>query len=294
VRTDGGVVSLDHVVVAVADLEARARETAALLGREVSWRGTHPALGSANALFRLENTYLELLAPAGEGTLATALRARLETAGEGLLALAFGTEDAAALARRLRGFGLEADAPRPGAGRDDRTGATRRWQTVGVPLVSARGVGLFAIEHAADSAPLPPAECTAAAEASVRALDHVVLMTPDLAAARRLYGEVLGVRLALDRSFEARGQRILFFRVGGATVEVVGPAEPPADAVGPDRLWGLAWRVDDVEAAAQRVGAAGFDVSGVRSGAKPGTAVCTLRGEPAGVATLLIGPERPA
>ena len=289
---DGGVVTLDHVVVAVADLEARTRETAALLGRDPSWRGTHAAMGSANALFRLENTYLELLAAAGEGPVGAAVRGRLAAAGEGLLALAFGTVDAAAFAERLRGFGLEADAPRPGEGRDEATGAVRRWQSVGVPFAATRGVGVFALEHASDSDPLPPAQATGAPDACVQALDHVVLMTPDLEAARRLYGDVLGIRLALDRRFEARGQRILFFRVGGATVEVVGPLEPPADPPAADRLWGLAWRVEDVEAAARRVAAAGFDVSQVRSGAKPGTAVCTVRGETAGVATLLIGPER--
>jgi catechol 2,3-dioxygenase-like lactoylglutathione lyase family enzyme len=125
--------------------------------------------------------------------------------------------------------------------------------------------------------------------AAVEALDHVVILSGDLEGSRRLYGDQLGLRLALDRTFEARGQRILFFRVGGATVEVVGAAGPP-DAPGPDRAWGLAWRVPDVAAARARVAQAGFDVSGIRSGAKPGTAVCSVRGEPLGVATLLIGP----
>ncbi|MBW2374309.1 MAG: glyoxalase, partial [Deltaproteobacteria bacterium] len=46
----------------------------------------------------------------------------------------------------------------------------------------------------------------------------------------------------------------------------------------------------DIEAARARVAQAGFDVSGIRPGAKPGTSVCSVRGEPLGVATLLIGP----
>ena len=37
----------------------------------------------------------------------------------------------------------------------------------------------------------------------------------------------------------------------------------------------------------------GFDVSEVRSGRKPGTRVCTVNGEPNGVATLLITHDRP-
>jgi hypothetical protein len=46
--------------------------------------------------------------------------------------------------------------------------------------------------------------------------------------------------------------------------------------------------VPDAEAARERLAAAGFDVSEVRPGAKPGTRVCTVRREAWGVPTLLI------
>ena len=36
-----------------------------LLGRRPSWRGEHPGYGTANTLFRLDNTYLELLLELG-------------------------------------------------------------------------------------------------------------------------------------------------------------------------------------------------------------------------------------
>ena len=44
----------------------------------------------------------------------------------------------------------------------------------------------------------------------------------------------------------------------------------------------------DVQAAHARLARQGFDVSDVRPGRKPGTHVCTVRGEPCGVATLLL------
>ena len=50
------------------------------------------------------------------------------------------------------------------------------------------------------------------------------------------------------------------------------------------------WQVADADAARQRIAEAGFDVSEVRGGNKPGTRVCTVRGEPCGVKTLLIEP----
>jgi catechol 2,3-dioxygenase-like lactoylglutathione lyase family enzyme len=268
--------ALDHVVIAVSDLEAAERSYAELLGRSPSWRGVHPRAGTSNVLFRLENTYLELLA----GT----------KLGEGLRGLAFATDDAKAEAARLQQHGIQASDPVEGEGRDGASGAVRRWRNSFLPTESTRGLLLFAIEHLTSESALPRAPATAPAETTVHALDHVVVASDELEAARRLYGDALGLRLALDRRFEARGVRILFFRVGGVTVEVAGPLEPPAAAAPADRFGGLAWRVADLIAARERLAAGGWDVSPVRPGAKPGTQVCSVRAGTAGVPTLLIGP----
>jgi catechol 2,3-dioxygenase-like lactoylglutathione lyase family enzyme len=290
--------SLDHAVIAVRDLAAATEGYAALLGRPPSWRGVHPGVGTANALFRLENTYLELLAPEGEGALGRRLADGLAEQGEGLVALAFGTDDAELCVQRLRAAGLSASDPREGEGRDVESGARRRWRNVLLAPDATRGLWLFAIEHldAADSLALR--ELAAAPEAAVSALDHVVVASTDLEASRSLYGAGLGLRLALDRSFEARGLRMVFFRVGGVTVEVVGqlkrvPGEPGAapEPSTRDRFGGLAWRVPDAQAARERLAAAGFDISEVRPGAKPGTRVCTVRRETWGVPTLLISSD---
>jgi catechol 2,3-dioxygenase-like lactoylglutathione lyase family enzyme len=281
--------ALDHVVILVADLAAGERVYTGLLGRAPSWRGEHAGAGTANVLYRLENSYLELLAPVGEGTLAPALAARLESHGEGLFALAFATRDATAEAARLRAQGIQASEPAEGEGRETASGAVRRWRTTWLPPSATRGLVLFAIEHLASSAALPFAPPHPPAADAVHALDHVVVASEELEASRRLYGEALGLRLALDRRFEARGLRILFFRVGGSTVEIVGSLAPPPVASGVDRLSGLAWRVADVEAARARL-VGSFDVSPVRPGAKPGTLVCTVRAPTASVPTLLIGP----
>jgi catechol 2,3-dioxygenase-like lactoylglutathione lyase family enzyme len=282
--------SLDHAVIAVCDLSAAAEGYAALLGRPPSWRGVYPGAGTENALFRLENTYLELLAPRGEGSLGARLAERLEARGAGLLALAFGTDDAEACARGLRGAGLVALDPSEGEGREAASGARRRWCSVFLAPRSSRGLWLFAIEHRPGGDALPLREPAGDPAAAVTALDHVVVASSDLEASGSLYGAGLGLRLALDRRFEARELRILFFRVGGVTLEVAGSLGKAADPAAEDRFGGLAWRVPDADAARARLAAAGFEVSEVRPGAKPGTRVCTVRRETWGVPTLLIEP----
>jgi catechol 2,3-dioxygenase-like lactoylglutathione lyase family enzyme len=281
---------LDHIVLAVRDLDRATDTYRKLLGREPSWRGRHPAYGTANTLFRLENTYLELLAPAGEGPLAAQVNAWIAEHDESPLALAFGTDDVDAAVAALRARGLPASDPGDGVGRDERTGAERRWRNVFLPPSATRGVMMIVIEHRSAADALPPAAAFAGAQAAVAACDHVVVRSADADASRALYGDVLGLRLALDRRFEDWGVRLLFFRTGHLTVELAaGLAQ--GDPAAPDHFWGISWRVPDLDAAHARLVAAGLDVSEIRTGRRPGTRVATVRSETHGVATLVIGPD---
>jgi catechol 2,3-dioxygenase-like lactoylglutathione lyase family enzyme len=91
---------VDHLVIAVDDLDRATDTYRGLLGLEPSWRGVHPDAGTANTLFRLANTYVELLAPEGDEPFADFLRDHIEQGGEGPLAIAYATKDAAAANRR--------------------------------------------------------------------------------------------------------------------------------------------------------------------------------------------------
>jgi catechol 2,3-dioxygenase-like lactoylglutathione lyase family enzyme len=283
--------SLDHVVIVVSDLKAATATYRRLLGRAPSWQGTHPVLGTANTLFRLSNTSLELLSPGTSGTLVEALRTRLALEGEGILGLAFGTPDAMACASELRASGLPAAEPADGMGRELASGAVRVWKSVLLPTSVTRGIVLFAIEHRSPLDALPVAVPEGLENEIVSGLDHVVVASADLDAAAALYRDGLRLRLTLDRRFELRGLRLLFFRVGGITLELAGQLAGAPDPAAPDRATGLALRTNDVAAARARLAAAGFEVSEVRRGQKRGTRVCTVRRETHGVGTLLIGPD---
>ena len=82
--------------------------------------------------------------------------------------------------------------------------------------------------------------------------------------------------------------RSMFFRCGDLIVEIV--HRPKDDAVDKtrDSLWGLSWRVDDIEATRARLLSSGVDVSDVRTGRKPGTRVVTIRSSTCGIPTLLV------
>ena len=281
------ITGLDHVVVAVRDLDAGIGAYEALLGRAPSWRPAPDAAGVAMAAFGLANVAVELVAPSGEGPLADRLRAVLDVEGEGLASLAFAVDDVERAHRRLTRVGLEPEPVTSGESVDARSGARRRWRRTRASSGATHGVRIFLIEPD----PVPPSVSLGAEAAAVSGLDHVVIRTPDPERAAALYGARLGLDLRLDRSNPAWGSRLMFFRCKDLIVEIAHDLGAGVSS-GPDRAWGLSWRVSDAESAHARLQAAGLDVSDVRPGRKPGTRVFTVRDRTGGVPTLVLEPSR--
>ncbi len=274
---------LDHVVVAVRDLETAVATYRTLLGRTPAWRAEAHGGGATIAIFALANVAVELMAPAGRGPAADRLTAVLDAQGEGLASLAFATGDIDRAHRRLARLGLEPEPIAEGVSVEAGTGARRAWRRTRAATSRTLGVRLFVLQQA----PLPPSSPLAPEPGAVSGLDHVVIRTPDPERATALYGARLALDMRLDRSNEAWGARLLFFRCGDLIVEVAHDLNAGVGA-GPDRLWGLSWRVPDAQATHARLAAAGLDVSEVRAGRKPGTRVLTLRDGSCGVPTLLL------
>ncbi|GAB7068429.1 glyoxalase [Mycobacterium hodleri] len=186
------------------------------------------------------------------------------------------------------GFTVDADATtRVGGvsiglvGREHGTGIVG-WSLRGVPtdLHDLDGV-------ATTSSDRPPASPATHPNGVVR-VDHVVLLSPDLArTVDALAG--LGLRPRRERDGELGGQAIrqVFFRLGEVIVEVVGA--PHTAAEGPSTLWGLTYVAADVEATAE---AFGDRTSPVKDAVQPGRRITTLRHREFGmsVRTALISP----
>lgn len=121
-------------------------------------------------------------------------------------------------------------------------------------------------------------------------LDHLVIRTADAERAIANYGGRLGIELRLERHAPQWGMHMLFFRCGDAILEIVQPLgdEPHTGA---DLLWGVTWRVPDLETTMARLRAAGIEIGEIRQGRKRGTQVCTVGDRRAGIRTLLIQQE---
>ena len=274
------ITGLDHVVILVRDIADGAMAYQTLLARTPAWRNTGD--GADRVLFTLDNMTLELMAPNGDGATADRIREVIAEQGEGLASICFRTGDIAKMYRRLDRLALKPEPVAEVENRDANSGATLSWKRTRTSTAATRGVRLFFLELSKER-PLS----VRSAVASIAALDHVVIATADPERAAALYGARLGLDMALDRSHPDWG-RLMFFRCGDLIVEVVHrPKDATADRTH-DRLWGLSWRVADIDATSARLVAAGIDVSEVRAGRKPGTRVMSVRGGTCGIHTLLL------
>lgn len=118
---------LDHLVIGIGDLVEGTRAFQTLTGVQPVVGGEHPTLGTHNVLVSLgPNRYLEVLAPVPgrETNPMFASVAECETLKPVLWALA--THDVAALNKRVRDAGFDAEDPWPGS-RVTTEGDTLRW-----------------------------------------------------------------------------------------------------------------------------------------------------------------------
>jgi len=274
------ITGLDHAVVLVRNIADSTIACQTLLARAPAWRSSGD--GADRVLFTLDNMTLELMAPSDDGPTANRIRDVIAEQGEGLASIAFRTGDIAKMHRRLDRLALKPEPVTQAESRDTTSGETLSWQRTRAATSATRGLRLFFLELAKERPPSVPL-----AAAPITALDHVVISSGDPERAAALYGARLGLDMALDRSHPDWG-RLMFFRCGDLIVEIVHRPTDQATDKAHDNLWGLSWRVADIDATRARLLSADVDVSDIRTGRKPGTRVLTVRSGTCGIPTLLV------
>jgi len=272
---------LDHLIVAVKDLEEAENNYKKLFGFPPVWKGTHKDLGTSNLLFNFENTYFELLSASGNGAGADLVNNYLAQSGEGLIGMVFATEDINSARHSLVEKGFVVEEPSSGQGINNSDQQTRNWKNLFLPPELTRGIFSFVIEHLDENLP----QSKALNASSPHKLDHVVINTNDADGFIKIYKDAFKIRLALDKIIEHWNKRMLFFRLNKTTIEVI---EQKDDLPSNDQMWGLAWDVKDIEKTHKRLTTEGIEVTPVQKGIKEKTLVATIKSHNHNVPTLLI------
>jgi hypothetical protein len=179
------------------------------------------------------------------------------------------------------GFSVDSDAVcRIGGVRIRLAGSDRGAGIVGWSL---RGLPSDGSLHDIDGIPTTRSDAVAAMPAEhangVLAIDHVVLLSPDL---RRTVESlaIIGVepRRERDGQLGGRSMRQIFFRAGEVIIEVVGSPETASE--GPSSLWGITYVVADIDATAAYFG---DRTAAVKDAIQPGRRITTLRHHELGI-----------
>lgn len=182
------VQGIDHVVVLVRDLD-KAQHAYARMGFALTPRGFH-TLGSQNHCLMFGSDYVELLAVPRPHPALQAFTDFLAK-GEGLGAIALGTDDAGGLHASLAADGIAADPPldfsRPVDGQGDA-----RFRIVYLPPDASPGCRVFACQHFTREVVWRPEYQRHANGAIEIAAVAVVAENPEAAAAS--YGRLLAAR----------------------------------------------------------------------------------------------------
>jgi hypothetical protein len=160
------------------------------------------------------------------------------------------------------------------------------WSLRDVPDGSLAGGTLDGLPTAAsDAAPAEPAVHAIGATY----IDHVVMLTPDLARTTAALTAV-GLEPRGERDTDTYGapMRQVFFRLGEVILELIGSPDAPGE--GDPGFFGLAHTVSDLDATAATLGE---HLGSIKDAVQDGRRIATLRHRDLGmsVATALMSPE---
>ena len=272
--------SVDHLIIAVKNLDQAINNYEKVLGLTPCWKGKHTELGTKNALFNFENTYLELISPCDAGLGTELIDSLLEKKGDHLAGIVLGTQNIEQTQEDLNRNGHTVEIS-SGEAVNEKDGKIRRWKNIFLPSTISRELFVFIIEHTEGNLPKYKSQDSS----KVKKLDHVVINTQNADDFISIYRDIYKIRLALDKTIEHWKRRMLFFRTNATTIEVIEEKDKKESA---DELWGLAWEVDSIEDAHKRLVSNNVEVTPIKEGLKKGTLVATIKSHTCNVPTLLI------
>ena len=274
------ITSLDHLIIAVKDLQKATYDYEKIFGIAPCWQGRHLDLGTRNVLFNFENTYLELLSPCDAGPGSDFINSLLEDKGDHLAGIALGTDNIEHTKEVLIDNGYRVEITF-GEAVNEKDKKIRKWKNIFLPNSLSRELFIFIIEHTEGS--LPKHEMQDASK--IKKLDHVVINTKNADDFIKTYKDIYKIRLALDKTIEYWKRRMLFFRTNATTIEVI---EDKNKKNHTDELWGLAWEVQSIDNARKRLVNEDIEITPIKEGLKKGTLVATVKSHTCDVPTLLI------
>lgn len=217
---------LDHVLVAVHDLDRSTDTYATKLGFTLTSEGSHPGRGTHNRLIVFGSEYLELIAvrDSSEGVFRQSMLDLLKHR-EGLYMFAMGSTDLSREIEEMRRRGVEVGEQAVG-NREGRSGSPGySWEAAPLPKQTTPGSETFIIQHHVSISGRYSEESKRHPNGVV-GVESLALAVTDVRAAAKTWEHVLGYAPQSVEERASEGGYRARFQLGDLKLDLVDGVEP--------------------------------------------------------------------
>ena len=219
---------LDHVLIAVRDLDQAFHTFTDRLGLKVTPEGVHPGRGTHNRLVVFGPEYLELISiyDAGRGLFRPNMAEFLESR-EGLFIFAMGTRDVDGRAGDLRDRGIAVNNPVDGSRRAEDGSDAYSWRQAEIDARETPGSQTFLIQHnrsVEERYTEPPEPATHAIGAT--GIHHIALAVRDADVAAARWAAAFGLATLSSERVGGREYRRVRLDLANSFLDFVSPLGP--------------------------------------------------------------------
>ena len=271
---------VQNIFLATKNLEETSKKFSIFFGRDPNFIGQSRKLGIDIISFGLNKTNICLISPKSSGIWFETLNNFLKNKGEGIFGINFSSNDFDSDYNHFIKNDLKLSAKFESNFEANNQNQIK-FSFFNVLDKTIEGLNIFISNE------INFQNNKANSKNTVSKVNQLVIQTEAPDSIKDIFEGKLNIRLALDKTFKEWAGRMLFFRLGGITLEVIEGKDIKQNS----KYFGIGWHADNYNKCYNALLNNGFSLSEIRKGRKEGTLVSTLKEPILNIPTILIGLE---
>ena len=271
---------VQNIFLATKNIEETSRKFSTFFRGNPNFEGSSENLGVHITVFGLDKTNICLISPMNSGIWFKPLTNFLREKGEGIFGLNFSSDDIDNDYKNFKINDLKVSS-RFNSAFQENTNDTIDFNFFNIVNESVSNLNISISNE------INFLSSRKIITDGISKVNQLVIQTKFPEIIKDIFEEKLNIRLALDKTFKEWAGRMLFFRLGGVTLEIIEGRDLNHNC----GYFGIGWHTDNYSNCYKRLIEDGFGFSEIRKGRKKGTLVSTLKEPMLNIPTILIGLE---
>ena len=271
---------VQNIFLATKNIEETSQKFSIFFGRSPDFIGQSINLGIDIIIFGLNNTNICLISPKSSGFWFETLNNFLKNKGEGIFGINFSSDDFDNDYNNFTKNNLKL-SDKIESNFEGNNNDKIKFSFFNIFDKAIENLNIFVSNE------MNFQNNKANSKNNVSKVNQIVIQTEAPDTIKDIFDGKLSIRLALDKTFKEWAGRMLFFRLGGVTLEVIEGKDIKQNS----KYFGIGWHADNYNKCYNSLLNDGFSLSEIRKGRKEGTLVSTLKKPILNIPTILIGLE---